>query len=222
MKNMAWQLVKSWSWKRAIPWVAWALVVVGAAPLGYMTWVTHAHNLVPLSVPLPHLRGDYTMPGFTTDLGGDYAIAVLSKTSRHSRTAPCDEGGDSPDCPTFDPTSIDWSIVDDAGASIQSGQYRESRYERTDGFGIGVYRAKKGQHVRLFLRVNKDIYGYGSPPTLEVVSDAGYDPETWAFFIAFAVLGVSPGVAILLLLGIDYVRAAVRRTAPPAGEPGEQ
>jgi hypothetical protein len=92
--------VKRWPWHRIFVSLALILVLAGIAPLAYLIWWGHAHNLEPLSVPISLKRGGFTSPFFTTVLDDDYQIEIYFLP--HPRT----------------PLDPDWKILNETGAVI--------------------------------------------------------------------------------------------------------
>ncbi len=99
--------MKRWPWHRIFICLALILVLAGIAPLAYLIWWGHAHNLEPLSVPVALKRGEFTSPFFTTDLDDDYQIEIYFLP--YPRT----------------PLNLDWKILNETGAVIRSGSYRD-------------------------------------------------------------------------------------------------
>jgi hypothetical protein len=92
-------------WRTILVSGAVFLMLVGVAPLAYLSRWGAVHKLEALSVPLPLQRRKYTSPVFTTDLGDEYQIDIYFLPSNRT------------------PLDLDWKIVDDRGAVLESGTY---------------------------------------------------------------------------------------------------
>jgi hypothetical protein len=178
---------------RKLPWfriavgLALALVLVGIAPLAYMTWEGRAGNLQPLSMPLPQKAGEYTSLFFATNFYDDYQIDIYFLR------------------PGRKPLDIDWKIVDETGATLAGGHYRETAME-TGGNVVSLernYRPKRGVRQRAVVTLHQDIDApisgdtrlYIDQPEKSLeVSYAGPAAMMWA--AAFT----GTGVVILFLL----------------------
>jgi hypothetical protein len=127
------------------------LILVGVAPLTYLLWWGHPHKLEPLSVPLSLKRGEYTSPFFSTDLDDDYQIEIYFLP--YPRT----------------PLNLDWKILDETGALIQSGTYREDQKgDGNDAILESHYRPKRGSRQRIMVSVDKDVQAPDSDTRLHV------------------------------------------------------
>lgn len=132
--------LKRWPWRTILIGVAVLLVLVGVAPLAYLLWWGSAHNLEPLSVPLSLKRGEYTSPFFKTDLDDDYQIEIYFLP--YHRT----------------PLDLDWKIVDEGGALIQSGNYSEDQQMGgNDAILERHYRPKRGSRQRIMVSIHQDV-----------------------------------------------------------------
>src|SRR5580658_11072364 len=99
--------MKSWPWRLIFGSIGGLLILIGITPLAYLWWFGTAHNLAPLSAPISLKRGEYTSPSFKTDLDEDYQVEIYFLPFHRT------------------PLDLDWKIVDENGALIQSGVYTE-------------------------------------------------------------------------------------------------
>jgi hypothetical protein len=177
-------LVKGWPWQRIFTGVALSLVLAGIAPLSYLFWWGLAHNLEPLSVPIALKRGEFTSPFFTTDLDDDYQIEIYFLP--YPRT----------------PLNLDWTIVNETGAVIRSGSYRDEG--GNDAIFERSYRPPVGSRQRITLDIQEDVQGAASDVRLHVslperslgLSYAFPEAVIWASIVAGA------GASMLLVLFI--------------------
>ena len=175
--------MKSWPWTKIVAGIGCLLVLLGLAPLAYLYFWATTHNFEPLSVPLSLKRGEYTSPFFTTDLNETYQIQIYFLP------------------PHSTPVDMDWKIVDDRGAVIQSGAFRE---EHTGGnnVNLGQYRPKRGSRQKIILNIHQDVDADGSDLKLHV----GVPEESLsmayglAAAIRWAALVAGPGAIVLLVL----------------------
>lgn len=185
--------MKRWPWHIILMIVAASLVLVGVAPLAYLFWWGNAHNIEPLSVPLSLKSGEYTSPFFTTDLDDTYQIQIYFLPQH------------------LVPLDLDWKVVDDRGAVIQSGAYRE--HIGGNEANIGEYRPKRGSRQRIIVNIHHDVdAAAGSDLKLHI----GLPEDTlrlaygsaaaigWASFFAG-----SGAIVLLVLLIWRAMRAAV-------------
>jgi hypothetical protein len=116
------------------------LILVGVTPIAYLLWFGTAHNFEPLSAPLSLKRGEYRSALFKTDLDEDYQVEIYSLP--YNRI----------------PLDLDWKIVDESGALIQSGVYTEGQHPgASDAILTRKYRPKRGSANRIILNVHQDI-----------------------------------------------------------------
>ena len=146
-----------------------------------------------MAVPLSLKSGEYTSPFFTTDLDDTYEIQIYYLPQH------------------LVPLDLDWKVVDDRGAVIQSGAYRE---EHTGGneATIGEYRPKRRSRQRITVNIHQDVDAAGSDLKLHI----GLPEETlslaygtaaaigWASFFAG-----SGAIVLLVLLIRRTIRSAV-------------
>jgi hypothetical protein len=141
--------VKSWPWNKILVGVACLLILVGVMPLAYAAWEgAHAQ---PLSVALSIKRGEYKSPYFRTYLGGNYQIQLGWARLPNPQTE----------------LDLDWEVVDDSGAVIQQGAYRE-RLRGANEVNLGEYRPKFGLRQRIITRVHQDVQGDSGNARLEI------------------------------------------------------
>ena len=180
--------MKNLPWPKILAGLAIVLMLIGIAPLAYITWEGRAHNLEPLAMPLPLTAGQYTSPFFTTDLDDNYQIDIYFL--RPNRT----------------PLDIDWKIVDAAGAVLAGDHYKETAMQA--GGNVASlernYRPKRGVRQRAVVTLHQDIdapisgdtrFYVGLPERTLEMSYAGAAAIMWA--AAFAGSGA---VMILVLL----------------------
>jgi hypothetical protein len=133
-------LLNRWHWRKILVGVAVFLVVLGITPLAYLLWFGSTHNFTPLSVPISLKRGEFTSPFFTTDLNDDYQVEIYFLPHR---TTPLD---------------LDWKIVDETGALIQSGSYTDDRQLRgNDAILDRPFRPKRGSRERVIVNIHQDV-----------------------------------------------------------------
>jgi hypothetical protein len=133
-----------WPWRTILVSVGVSLMLVGVAPLVYLSWWGAVHKLEALSVPLPLQRGKYTSPFFTTDLDDEYQIDIYFLP--WNRT----------------PLDLDWKIVDDRGAVLESGTYRD---QQTGGNAVvlGHYRPQSKSRQRVIVNMHSDAVQAARP-----------------------------------------------------------
>jgi hypothetical protein len=130
--------------------IGWLLILIGITPLAYLLWFGTAHNFEPLSAPISLNRGDYTSAFFKTDLDEDYQVEIYSIP--HHRT----------------PLDLDWKIVDESGALIQSGVYTEDQHiGGNDAILTRRYRPKRGSPNRVILNIHQDVQAKDSERQLQ-------------------------------------------------------
>jgi hypothetical protein len=132
--------MKTWPWRKTLVGVGVLLVTLGIAPLVYLLWFGSAHNFTPLSVPISFKRGEYISPFFTTDLDDSYQVEIYFLP--YPRT----------------PLNLDWKIVDETGAVIQSGKYTENRQlGGNDAILEREFRPKHGSRQRVVVSIHQDV-----------------------------------------------------------------
>ena len=184
--------MKIWPWRRILTSVAFLLLLVGIAPLAYLLWFGSAHNLEPLSVPLSLKRGEYTSPFFTTGLDDDYQIEIYFLPPHQA------------------PLDLDWKIVDETGAVIQSGVYREDQPGGNAAILERQYRPKRGFRQRIIVNIHQDAQATTASDTrLHIgLPERGLEQAYGsAAAIGWAVIVGGAGVIMLLIL-----RATQRKT----------
>jgi len=194
--------LKRWPWRTVLISVAVLLVLVGIAPLAYLLWWGDAHNLEPLSVPLSLKRGEYTSPFFTTDLDDDYQIEIYFLP--YHRT----------------PLDLDWKIVNETGALIQTGVYREDhQMGGNDAILERHYRAKRGSRQRIMVSIHQDVLAPDSDTRLHIgLPERGLEQAYGsAAAIMWAAIVAGGGAIILLVLMILRV---FRRQTPRVSQIG--
>lgn len=182
--------VKKRPWHKIIAVVALSTIVIGIAPLGYLSWWGQVHNLEPLSMPLPLKRGEYVSPYFKTDLDDTYQVDLAWDRFSPEQTA----------------TDLDWRIVDEKGTVIEQGAYND----RLSGSAIGNYRPRRGLRQRIIVNVHQDVHGAVGQPMLEIgLPEVGLDMAEGAYPLAmlFAVtLSGSGAMTFLILMVIRTFR----------------
>jgi hypothetical protein len=132
--------MKKWHFRKILIGVAVFLVLLGVGPLAYLLWFGSAHNFTPLSVPISLKRGEFTSPFFTADLNDDYQVEIYFLPHR---TTPLD---------------LDWKIVDETGAVIQSGSYTDDRQlGSNDAILERRFRPKRGSRERVIVNILQDV-----------------------------------------------------------------
>lgn len=132
--------MKGWPWRPILSGVALFLLVLGIAPIAYFFWWGNAHNLEPISIPIPLKRGEYASPFFITDLDGSYQIEIYFLP------------------PHRIPLELDWRIADESGVVIRSGNYSEAQQMGgNDAILDRNYRSKPGVRQRIIVNIHQDI-----------------------------------------------------------------
>ena len=198
--------MKSWPWRVIFGGIGGLLILVGVAPMAYLLWFGTAHNFEPLSAPLSLKRGEYTSAFFKTDLDEDYQVEIYFLPADRS------------------PLDLDWKIVDESGALIQSGVYTEDQHlGGNDAILTRKYRPKRGSANRIILNIHQDVQAkhskQQSQPTdtrLHIgLPERGLEQ---AYGSAAAIVWAA-GVAGLgaIILAYPLVMRAIRPKIPPAG-----
>ncbi len=184
--------MKKWPWKKILLGAVLFLIAVGIFPFSYLYWFAHAHNLQPLSMPVPLQQGEYASAEFKTDLDENYMIQLeLMDPTRRSielnKAAVLD---------------LDWKIVDAKGDVIQRGS-QDLQIGAANEVNLGEYHPQRGVAQRLILDLHRNLdEPEGSRVTIDVNSTE--DPEGMAFgfvlFARWAIFVAGPGVIILVAL----------------------
>jgi len=189
-------------WPAILVTVAVLLVLVGLAPLVYLSWWGYAHRVEILSDPLPLKHGEYTSPVFTTDTDDDYQIEIYF-LPRH-RT----------------PLDLDWKTIDERGALTQSGSYSE---EHQMGGNVAIlerhYRARPGSRQRIIVDIHQDLEASDADTRLHVgVPERGLE-QAYGFGIAipWAAFVAGPGAILLLVLAVLRVVERSKRPSSTGG-----
>jgi hypothetical protein len=167
---------------------------VGVAPLAYLLWWGKTHNLEPLSVPISLRRGDYTSPFFTTDLDDDYQIEIYFLP--YHRT----------------PLDLEWKIVDETGALIQSGGYSEDQMGGNDAILERHYRPKRGSRQRIMLSIRQDVQATESDTRLHIgLPERGLE-QAYGSAAATIWAAIVAGAGAIMLLVLLILRVLRRQT----------
>jgi hypothetical protein len=185
--------LKRWPWRTILIGTGVLLVLVGVAPLAYLLWWGSDHNLEPLSVPLSLKRGEYTSPFFKTDLDDDYQIEIYFLP--HHRT----------------PLDLDWKIVDEGGALIQSGGYREDQQMGgNDAILERHYRPKRGSRQRIMVNIHQDVQAPDSDTRLHIgLPERGLE-QAYGSAAAMMWAAIVAGAGAIMLL-VAVILRVVRR-----------
>ncbi len=176
--------MKNWSWRKIFGGLAGVLVILGLAPVADLYW-SSAHNLQPLSMPLPLKRGEYSSPVFKTDLNDSYQIDIVWRGAMDEQMK----------------LDLHWSVVEDNGAVIQQGILNNQL--RGNTITLGEYRARRGRRQRIVLRNLQDAQGMDQAhPILEIgLPERGLDSAyEAAFAMRFSPIVAGAGLLILLSL----------------------
>jgi hypothetical protein len=205
--------VKSWPWRLIFGSIGGLLVLIGIAPLAYLLWFGTANNFEPLSAPISLKHGGYTSPFFKTDLDEDYQVEIYFLP--YHRT----------------PLDLDWKIVNENGALIQSGVYTEDQHiGGNDAILTRKYRPTRGSAQRIILNIQQDVQakdGEGQLQSTDTrlhigVPERGLDQAYGsAAAIVWAAGVAGPGTIILFFL---LVLRVIRPRIPAAGsnpQPGQ-
>ena len=217
--------MKRWPWRRILTCIACLLVVVGIAPLAYLSWWINVHDWNPMTMSLPLEHGEYTSPFFTTDLNKPYYLVVISDRIRDGQTASCIEGSkviDSYACAGVGRIlNIDWKIVNEQGTVMQQGIYNDRIYSGVET-RLGEYLVKPGSHLKINLRIHEDVQGFDfAHPKLQFQPNPEYGLENAygaAAFMAWAAFVAGAGVVILLILlsAVLVSRVTQKKNISPA------
>jgi len=135
--------LKSWPWRLSFGSIGGLLILIGIAPLVYLWWFGTAHNFEPLSAPISLKHGEYTSPSFKTDLDEDYQVEIYFLPSPRT------------------PLDLDWKIVDENGALVQSGVYTEDLHIADRGGNDVIltrkYRPGRGSAQKIILNIHQDV-----------------------------------------------------------------
>ncbi len=186
--------MKRWPWRTILVSLATLLVLVGVAPLAYLLWWGKTHNLEPLSVPISLRRGDYTSPFFTTDLDDDYQIEIYFLP--YHRT----------------PLDLEWKIVDETGALIQSGGYSEDQMGGNDAILERHYRPKRGSRQRIMVSIRQDVQAPESDTRLHIgLPERGLE-QAYGSAAATIWAAIVAGAGAIMLLVLLILRVLRRQT----------
>jgi hypothetical protein len=186
--------LKRWPWRTILVSLATLLVLVGVAPLAYLLWWGKTHNLEPLSVPISLRRGDYTSPFFTTDLDDDYQIEIYFLP--YHRT----------------PLDLEWKIVDETGALIQSGGYSEDQMGGNDAILERHYRPKRGSRQRIMVSIRQDVQAPESDTRLHIgLPERGLE-QAYGSAAATIWAAIVAGAGAIMLLVLLILRVLRRQT----------
>ncbi len=188
--------LQHWPWRKIISGVAVSLILVGLAPVAYLEWWDSAHNIEPLVFPLSLKRGTFTSPSFQTDLEDDYQVELYFVPNDRSRL------------------DLDWKIVDESGAAIRKGSYREDR--PTGGNDVILerhYRPKLGSRQRAIVTILHDVEASDPNTSLHVgIPERGL-ADSYAIPLAITWAAVVAGIGGVMLLFVAIQRMT-RREVP--------
>jgi hypothetical protein len=186
--------LKRWPWCTILVSLATLLVLVGVAPLAYLLWWGKAHNLEPLSVPISLRRGDYTSPFFTTDLDDDYQIEIYFLPNHRT------------------PLDLEWKIVDETGALIQSGGHSEDQMGGNDAILERHYRPKRGSRQRIMVSIRQDVQAPESDTRLHIgLPERGLE-QAYGSAAATIWAAIVAGAGAIMLLVLLILRVLRRQT----------
>ncbi len=198
--------MKRWPWRMIFGSIGGLLILIGITPLAYLAWFGTSHNFEPLSSPISLKRGECTSAFFRADLDEDYQVEIYFLP--YHRT----------------PLDLDWKIVDESGARIQSGVYTEDQQPGgNDAILTRKYRPKRGSSNRIILNIHHDVQATNgerqSQPTdvrLHVgVPERGLEQAYGSFAAIVWATGVA-GLGAIILVFLVVMRA-IRPKIPGAG-----
>ncbi|MGA2887995.1 MAG: hypothetical protein ABSE51_08075 [Terracidiphilus sp.] len=132
--------MKTWPWRLIFGSVGGLLILIGITPLAHWLWFGTTHNFQLLSAPILLKHGEYTSPFFKADWDEDYQVEIYFLP--YNRT----------------PLDLDWKIVDERGALIQSGVYTEDQHRGgNDAILTRKYRPIRGSAHRIILNIRQDV-----------------------------------------------------------------
>lgn len=181
--------MKRWPWRRILVGIALLLVLVGIAPLAYLFWRGHIHNLEPLSVPVSLKPGEYTSPFFTTDVDADYQIEIYFLPYHQT------------------PLDLDWRVVDESGVVIQAGVFREDQLGSNDAVLERHYRPKRGSRQRVTINIHQDIRATASDPRLHIGLPETNLEQAYGFVAASGWAAIVAGAGAIILFVLLILRA---------------
>jgi TRAP-type C4-dicarboxylate transport system permease small subunit len=204
--------MKRWPWRTILTAFACILIVVGLAPVIYLSWFVYAANWTPMTMALPLHRGTYTSPSFKTGLHDQdkpYYLAVVAGRILDGQGPSCIEAGkviESYACRGDGRIlDMDWKFVDGQGKVLKQGTYNGRIY---GGLALDEkvtdYLPPKNTPLKVVLDIHQDIQGFdGAHPRLELQANPEYGLESAygsAAFLGWAVIVAGPGAIILVVL----------------------
>lgn len=137
--------------EKTVASIAWLLIILGLAPfVGLLLWPLIRH-VEPLSATLPLKRGQFISRYFRTDLNEDYQVDLYWPKFPDRKTE----------------VDLDWNVVDDTGALIQQGTYKD-RTGAANTVGLGTYRSEGRRRQRIIVNIHQDVQGPDGQPTLQI------------------------------------------------------
>ena len=190
-------VLNRWHWRKTFAVVAVFLIVLGVAPLAYFLWFGSAHNFTPLSVPISLKRGEFISPFFTTDLDEGYQVEIYFLPIPRT------------------PLDLDWKIVDESGAVVQSGKYSEDQFLVLGNHPWGgndvilerQFRPKRGSRQRVIVDIHEDVVAPDAEKSLQSTDTRLYVglPErgleqAWGLGLYSVWAAVVAGIGAIMLL----------------------
>ena len=182
-------------WRRkVVTGVAVLLILAGVSPLAYLQWWESAHNLEPLTFPLPLKRGVYTSPYFQTDLDEDYQVDLYFLPADGS------------------PLDLDWMIIDQSGKRITGDSYTEEQRIGNTVVLDRKYRSTRGLPQRIVVSIRQDVQPVNAMTTLHIGLPEEILSSGYAMFAAMLWAAALAGGGSILLLVVAFKRFVKRRS----------
>ncbi len=169
--------------------VGFCIIIVGIAPLAYLSYRNHSHNWKPLVHSLDLKPGKLQSPEFMTDINGRYLVNLNFDQLSDLRKEQCMFGVaiGNPTCSGGQSVQFTWQIISRSGEVIKSGSYQPLSVSGSE-VTFTEFQGKRGAYQYLVLQVthDADVLKTAHP---KLVVEVG--PEYWeslADFSSYSVL----------------------------------